>query len=422
MDLLHFRKENALKKCFPAIFIVLFLLLTTGCQSVQTAGQTPEQAASPTETSLPSPTSSETATANPSPTGTAIPSPTIYPPTTPISIENAARLQPFKIIGKQFTVIPRGFRTMLSPTFDVYVMVENPDELDNPLVLTFRDANSGAVLYTVTGDSGAEFTAVFSPDGRFFAIGNDQAAFSVWNVKTGERILHGDLKLPVSPYSRLINRLVFSPDGNLLITVSSAGRFFAVWDLTQVSIGASYSCREGLACEPFAFSPDGKFLVVQAGQRIPILDGKTGNYIQEFAKDDYVVTAFAFSPAGDLLAVLDRSLDISVYEFPGGKLVHSLPLDKSIFRNYSARPSLEMGTAISFSPDGKLIASGYTNGFFILWNVESEQAVFVYKNAKSQWYSPAGEYSAILGIRFSKDGTMLASESADNSVAIWGVP
>jgi WD40 repeat protein len=119
---------------------------------------------------------------------------------------------------------------------------------------------------------------------------------------------------------------------------------------------------------------------------------------------------------------LDWSLFINIYEFPGGKLVHSLPLDKSIFRNYSARPSLQKGTAISFSPDGKILASGYTNGFFILWNIESEQAVFVHQNAKSQWYNPAGDYSAVFGIRFSKDGTMLASESTDNSVAVWGIP
>jgi WD40 repeat protein len=68
-------------------------------------------------------------------------------------------------------------------------------------------------------------------------------------------------------------------------------------------------------------------------------------------------------------------------------------------------------TAIAFSPDGKLLASGHDDGKIFLWNIPS--------------LSPAGELAghegAISAIAFSADGLQLTSAADDHRIDVWDV-
>lgn len=222
-------------KKFCCLFVLIFVLLViVGCQTkLPTANPSSQVQAS--ETVLPlSPTNIATATPSSTRTDTPIPSPTQIRafPKVPISIDNAALLERIQTIGEQYTYVVRGFRTLLSPTFEIYATVENPEATDGPLTFTLRDASTGTLLHTLIGDSGKGFSSAFSPNGKFIAVGNDQGVLSVWNVDTGERILHGEIeKFPNLGYSRRIYSITFSPDSNLAVTTCYDGRVFALWDL-----------------------------------------------------------------------------------------------------------------------------------------------------------------------------------------------
>ena len=407
-----------MKKRYRSLFLVPILLMTFSCQSIVQTDNPSTEIRTPSETALPFPTITLT-TQYPTSTVTTTPSP-ILPRLLPkerISIENAASLEQLAILGDQYTFISRGFTTLLSPSFDIYAAVENPDAIDEPLQFTIRDASSEVVLHTLTGDAGTKFSAAFSQDGRFFALGNDQGMLSIWNVSTGERILQGQIeRFPDLLYSRFIDNITFSPDSNLVVTTSYSGRLVALWDLSLGKRIAAFYCYMDSACIPLVFSPDGKYFVTKEHGRIDLFDGKTGLFVRGFARDKRGITAYAFSPQGDVLAVLDRLPSISIYRFPEGEVIASMDSDQS----------LDRASAIIYSPDGTILANSYNtnNSSFALWDAASLQPIFKYSSPNRGWYDTRGELhgSKILTLTFSPDGTLLATGSYDNSVTLWGIP
>ena len=80
-----------------------------------------------------------------------------------------------------------------------------------------------------------------------------------------------------------------------------------------------------------------------------------------------------------------------------------------IFSGYSA--SVE---CVAYSPDGKTMASGYSDGAIILWDIASGQPVG----------SPLGDDNArhtkgVISLAFSPDGKLLASGGYDERIILW---
>ena len=73
-------------------------------------------------------------------------------------------------------------------------------------------------------------------------------------------------------------------------------------------------------------------------------------------------------------------------------------------------------TGVAFSPDGKLLATAYSDGFVRLWNIATRQPVGT--------PLPAGTSSGrrVSGVAFSPDGKLLASADADGTVRTWPMP
>jgi WD40 repeat protein len=403
-------------------FAKILLLMLISCNKINESGETYHVTEIPNLLSA-STTQGRTTTPTKNHTSSLINTPGIIVPKQPITSQNALKLSQIKLIGNQYEELPRGFPIKLSPNFDVYAITENSKYLDEPLTFTIRKVENEEIIFKIIGDIGKRFRAIFSPNGQYFAVGNDQGIISVWDVYSGERVLHGDLKLSKSPYGGGINYLAFSPDGNILITDAFGSRWFALWNIKMGRIGPSYYCYKGHACEPIKFSPDGKFIIISA-EYVSILDGKTGSYIRKFTDSKWVITEFAFSPKGDLVSIIDRSLTVSIYEFPIANKTTILSLDKELIKEYQINSVIDMGTSMSFSPDGKILAGGFNQGYFVLWNIETGQKIFNYRNPDYAIYQNKGKYSdiyGIYGIMFSGDGKTLATESSDNTITFWGI-
>ena len=105
-------------------------------------------------------------------------------------------------------------------------------------------------------------------------------------------------------------------------------------------------------------------------------------------------SSVAFSPDGKLLAS-----GFKVWDVASGQEVRTLKgLTSSV-------------NSVAFSPDGKLLASGSEDSTVILWDVASGKKV----------NTLARHTSSVTSVAFSPDGKLLASGSGDNTVVLWDV-
>ena len=68
---------------------------------------------------------------------------------------------------------------------------------------------------------------------------------------------------------------------------------------------------------------------------------------------------------------------------------------------------------VAFSPDGKLLAAGYGDGYVRLWNPATGQAI------GSPLLADSGPQPGVSGVAFSPDGKLLATAGGDGYVRLW---
>ena len=120
-------------------------------------------------------------------------------------------------------------------------MLEEPSSLDT------------AEPIVQTGHTDWVEAIAFSPDGRWLAVGSEDATVSLWEVEPRRKIQ------TLAGHSGGIRGLTFTPDGRLLVSVG--GDYVAkLWD---VKTGKELRTYEGVAGSP-ALSPDGRILALES--------------------------------------------------------------------------------------------------------------------------------------------------------------
>ncbi|HEX3557709.1 MAG TPA: caspase family protein [Pyrinomonadaceae bacterium] len=280
--------------------------------------------------------------------------------------------------------------------------------------------------------SSGVYATAFSADRHWFATGNKDKTIRVWEIATGRKVR------TLTGHTGWVTSIAFSPDSKWLASASLSGAV-KLWDNET---GREAHALEGHteSVNAVAFSPDSRWLATASGDAtIKLWNVATGQVVRTFNGHTAEVNTVAFSPDGRVLASGGADKSVKLWDAATGQLAHELKETSEVFSlAFSADGSNRLAVAmkegtwnvyhsagtllysmtsthtgdvrsIAFSPDGKRIATGTSDGSAGLWDAAAGGTLF----------RLTGHTDAVNSIAFSADGAWLASGSEDGSARIW---
>lgn len=264
----------------------------------------------------------------------------------------------------------------------------------------------------LAGHVGSLTGLVFAPDGQTLASAADDGTVRLWDPE-----LLRPRGIAMDDGSQQVLSAAFSADGEIL---ASGGATLAVhlWDpRTGRPARASLTERMGKAFS-VAFSKDGSTLAATSDVG-PAWLWDTTSWQPTGPQLEGAISAVAFSPDGKLLATGDT--DLNRFDVQGDVQLWDTATHRALEPLLPARrpgggtyPLGHRGRvhALAFSPDGKVLASGSGFGEIQLWDVVGRRAIG----------EPMTDHSGdVTSLAFSPDGERLASGATDGTVRLWDV-
>lgn len=165
------------------------------------------------------------------------------------------------------------------------------------------DVASGNVAHTLSGHNGAVFELAFSPDGKLLASASADDTIKIWSVDTGERL--DTLGQPEGSQAAV----AISPNGRV-VAAAGADRQVRLWQLVSRGkpevnpLKFSRTAHDSPVVK-LVFSPDGERLVTASDSReLMLWDVASLTPIHDYEAQPDVVTGIAFEPGGQAFYVV----------------------------------------------------------------------------------------------------------------------
>ncbi len=178
--------------------------------------------------------------------------------------------------------------------------VLSTDFVGDPFRVDLWDTKSHKKTITLPSEDSPSSLA-FSPDGTVLAIpGCDLGGWA--NVKLSN-VADGKQIAILKGHTDSVNKVLFSPDGKLLVTCSCEDETIRFWNTRTYKAEAILKRQDGIAPRTIAFDPNGKILASgHEGGIVTLWDVTTRKRITDFKANSYSVWCLAFSPDGKTLA------------------------------------------------------------------------------------------------------------------------
>jgi WD40 repeat protein len=249
------------------------------------------------------------------------------------------------------------------------------------------DTSTGEERYILDGGKNWVTSLDNSPRDPLVAGASLDGRLTVWNFETGKPVWAHD------GADGIWQEVAFSSDGAVLMSGSAEGIFTSYDPLTGATID-SFS-------HPLAswgsFAMYGNQLAVSSEKGdIAILDLQTGEDLHVLVGHGQNVGAITFSPDGRFLASVSGDGKTKIWEVNNGREIHTLSHGAAV-------------NGIAFSSDGRILATAGKDNLVRLWDVAKGD----------QRAALAGHKHWVESVAFSPDGSILASCSDDRTVRLW---
>jgi WD40 repeat protein/transcriptional regulator with XRE-family HTH domain len=305
------------------------------------------------------------------------------------------------------------------------------------------DAETGKALLTLSGHKSGVLSVAFSPDGQRLYSSSRDGTVKVWDLSPSA----GSDALNLIGHTNRVQNVAYNPNGTQLATIgwdgtvrvwdavtgeqirliklegkygvgfaivgnvaySPDGRWLAYNDLNTTRIIDATSGTEVMSLEPYqnegfglVFSADGTRMADSGDNEFSIYDTATGRTLIRFAAlPDIGVQAMALNSDGTHLAVATQN----------GSYLYDTNTGKEVL-HYTGHGAGIRSSGLTFSPNGKWIATSGNDANIRVWDVATGADIF----------DLTGHTGPTFGVSFSADGNILATSSVDRTVKIWQLP
>lgn len=272
---------------------------------------------------------------------------------------------------------------------------------------------------TLLGHDSFVNSVAFSPDGQILASGGNDRIIRLWDVSSPTKA-----PIVLEGHESKIESVAFSPDGQILASGDWDG-IMRLWDVSShmmsndsTSDSPISAIEVGLSrIEALSFSPDGQTLAVggtnHTDRFVQIWDVLDFELLDETPSPVFLgdgsneraeVSSLSYSPDAQTLAVgrrVNHTVQLWDLNDPNGN-----PITLQGHRNYVQ--------AVTFSPDGRMLASADSNGVIRLWTVNDLARV----DRPSPYTILEEVGDSIWSLAYSPEGNMLAA-SGSGRVSLW---
>lgn len=269
------------------------------------------------------------------------------------------------------------------------------------------DVESGKEVRSIEASYRSLKSLSFSPDGKILASGDDAEDIRLWDVESGKNLK------TFARHSFGFERVAFSNDGKVLAHTGYVSNKFKLWklgdniELVTLKVGGTF-------VRPLSISPEGKILATASEKAIELWDVESGKELRTLV-NSAAVTQMTFSPDGKILAAGTATSihipgagssdnEIKLWEVESGKELNTIKHTLNVY-------------SISFSPDGKMLASGSAHRIVMLWDVKSGKWLRTVKTPPN--ITRSFSFNIVSAVSFSPEGEMLASWNSGQVIELW---